>query len=129
MLPFSRTDAAGKRAIPGTPVFDGDAARSGYALNAMCFSFNDASNREAFVANEEAYIAHFGLTEAQADAVPRRDVPAMIASVGNVYYIAKQERILGIKELDLGAIQTGMALDDFKAALLAHGTTETRVSQ
>jgi hypothetical protein len=26
--------------IPGTPIFDGEAAQKGYALNRMCFSFN-----------------------------------------------------------------------------------------
>ena len=29
------------RAIPGTTPFDGTMARKGYALNKMCFSFND----------------------------------------------------------------------------------------
>ena len=33
---LSRLVEAGKRAIPGTLVFDGDAAQNGYALNAMC---------------------------------------------------------------------------------------------
>ena len=31
-----------------------DAARKGYALNAMCYSFNEAENRAAFLADEEA---------------------------------------------------------------------------
>ena len=35
--------------IPGTTIFDGDQARKGYALNRMCFSFNEAANREAFL--------------------------------------------------------------------------------
>ena len=34
--------------IPGTPVFQGEQAKKGYALNKMCFSFNDAANRAAF---------------------------------------------------------------------------------
>ena len=33
--------------IPGTTPFDGDQARKGYALNKMCFSFNDEANRKA----------------------------------------------------------------------------------
>jgi hypothetical protein len=36
--------------IPGTVIFDGAQAMKGYALNKMCFSFNDAANRQAFVA-------------------------------------------------------------------------------
>ena len=29
--------------IPGTTLFDGRQARKGYALNRMCFSFNEAA--------------------------------------------------------------------------------------
>ena len=35
------------REIPGTTLFDGAQARKGYALNKMCFSFNDAAARAA----------------------------------------------------------------------------------
>ena len=53
-------------AIPGTHIFDGAAARKGYALNRMCFSFNEQANREAFRADEEAYMATYGLNPQQA---------------------------------------------------------------
>ncbi len=33
----------------------------GYALNRMCFSFNDACNREEFLRDEEAYCKAFWL--------------------------------------------------------------------
>ena len=55
--------------IPGTHLFDGAVARRGYALNAMCFSFNLASNRLQFLSNEEAYCARYGLTAEQRDAI------------------------------------------------------------
>ena len=128
MLAFAKSDAAGKRLIPGTPVFDGDSAQAGYALNAMCFSFNEAANRDAFVADEEGYMARFNLTEAQKETVRARDVPGMIAAGGNVYYLAKLAGILGLGVQDLGALQTGMALEDFKAALMSHSVTERRVA-
>jgi protocatechuate 4,5-dioxygenase alpha chain len=39
-MPTTHTEAvSAHRPIPGTPVFDGDAARKGLALNAMCYSF------------------------------------------------------------------------------------------
>ena len=125
MLPFSSADPAGKRVIPGTPVFDGTAASLGYALNAMCYSFNSKANRDAFVADEEGYMARFHLTAAQADAVRQRNVLAMLAAGGNVYYLAKLAGILGLNVQDLGALQTGKTLEDFKAGLMAHATTET----
>ena len=45
---------AEKRRIPGTTVFDGEQARKGYALNPMCFSFNDAAKRAEFLRDEVA---------------------------------------------------------------------------
>ena len=38
--------------IPGTTIFGPAEAMRGYALNAMCFSFNEARNREAFLKDE-----------------------------------------------------------------------------
>jgi protocatechuate 4,5-dioxygenase, alpha chain len=128
MPPFSRLVAAGKRAIPDTLVFDGDAAQAGYALNAMCYSFNTLANRQAFAADEEGYMARFNLTEEQREAVRQRDVLGMLAAGGNVYYLAKLAGIFGLNVQDLGALQTGMSLADFKAALLEHAVTETRVA-
>ena len=62
-----------KRRIEGTTPFDGDAARKGYALNKMCFSFNSAENRAAFKQDEEAYMAKYGLTDAQVRPLPDGD--------------------------------------------------------
>ena len=49
--------AAATPEIPGTVLFDGRMAMRGYALNKMCFSFNEAANRTAFLADEDAYCA------------------------------------------------------------------------
>jgi len=110
-----------RREIFGTPVFDGAAAAHGYALNAMCFSFNSRENREAFVRDEESYMKRFGLSSGQADAVRRRDVGAMINAGGNIYYLAKLAGILGLGVQDVGAAFTGMSVDAFKQRLLDAG--------
>jgi protocatechuate 4,5-dioxygenase alpha chain len=52
----------------------------------------------------------------------------MIAAGGNVYYLAKLAGILGLNVQDLGALQTGVPIEEFKAALLAHGVTERSVA-
>ena len=109
------------RAIPGTTLFDGAQARKGYALNAMCFSFNDAANRAAFVADEDAYCTNYGLTPAQHRAVKNRNVLEMIEAGGNVYYLAKLAGIFGLNMQDIGAQQTGMSVDDFRQKLVAAG--------
>ncbi|MCJ2183608.1 protocatechuate 4,5-dioxygenase subunit alpha [Novosphingobium sp. 1949] len=107
--------------IPGTTLFDGDAAAKGYALNAMCYSFNDKANREAFRADEDGYCARFHLTPTQREAVRSRNVLAMIAAGGNIYYLAKLAGIFGLSVQDVGAQQTGMSLDAFKQMLLDSG--------
>ncbi|CAH0497436.1 protocatechuate 4,5-dioxygenase subunit alpha [Novosphingobium sp. CECT 9465] len=105
-----------RRAIP---LFDGDLATRGFQLNAMCFSFNEKANRDAFVADEGAYCAKYALTPEQRKAVADRDVLAMLDAGGNVYYLAKLAGIFGLGVQDLGALQTGMSVDEFKAMLVA----------
>ena len=107
--------------IPGTTIFDGAEAQKGYALNKMCFSFNRAENRTEFLADEDAYCAKFGLNALQREAVRRRDVLALIAAGGNIYYLAKLAGIFGLGVQDIGAQQTGLTLSDFKARLTAAG--------
>lgn len=105
--------------IPGTTPFDGEQAKKGYALNKMCFSFNDEVNREAFLADEEAYMKKFGLNEQQAAAIRARNVLQLIEAGGNAYYLAKFAGIFKLDMQDIGAQQTGMTKDEFKAMLVA----------
>lgn len=110
-----------QREIPGTTPFDGVQARKGYALNKMCFSFNAAENRAEFQKDEEAYMRKYGLNEQQAAAIRARNVLALIAAGGNAYYLAKFAGIFGLDMQDIGAQQTGMTKDEFKAKLVAAG--------
>jgi len=109
------------REIPGTPIFDGEATQKGYALNRMCFSFNDAANRAAFAQDEGAYCEKFNLTPGQRQAVAHRNVLELIEAGGNVYYLAKLAGIYGLNVQDIGAQQTGMSLEDFKQMLVEAG--------
>jgi protocatechuate 4,5-dioxygenase, alpha chain len=110
-----------KQDIPGTIMFDGDQAQKGLALNRMCFSFNTADNRAAFLKDEDAYCDKYGLNEEQRAAVKSRDVLRMIETGGNVYYLAKLAGIFGLNVQDLGAQQTNMTVNEFKAKLVAAG--------
>ena len=103
--------------IPGTTIFDGKMAMKGYALNKMCYSFNKAENREAFKADEEAYMDKFGLNDEQKTAIRNRDVLGLIAAGGNIYYLAKFAGIFKLSVQDVGGLQTGMTTDEFKAYL------------
>jgi protocatechuate 4,5-dioxygenase alpha chain len=44
------------------------------ALNRMCFSFNSAENRAAFLKDEDAYCRKYGLSDEQRAAVKSRIV-------------------------------------------------------
>jgi len=117
--PFHPHEYAGD--IWGTTIFDGAAAQRGYALNKMCYSFNDAANRAAFLRDEETYCRKYGLNDAQREAVRRRDVLALIAAGGNIYYLAKLAGIFGLNVQDIGAQQTGRSVEEFRALLYAAG--------
>jgi protocatechuate 4,5-dioxygenase alpha chain len=107
------------RPIAGTTIFDGAQAQKGYALNKMCFSFNSADARAEFRRDEEAYMRKYGLNAQQSEAIRTRNVLGLLAAGGNVYYLAKFAGILGLDVQDLGAAQTGMTKEAFKARLVA----------
>jgi len=108
--------------IPGTTLFDGEQARRGYCLNKMCFSFNNAANRADFLRDESAYMTKYGLDEQQRRAIKSRNLLALIAAGGNVYYLAKFAGIFRLDMQDIGAQQTGMSKPEFQAKLRAAAT-------
>ena len=107
--------------IEGTTIFDGVQAMKGYALNKMCYSFNAKAARDEYLADPEAYMEKFELNEEQKQAVRDKNVLAMIAAGGNIYYLAKLAGIYKLSVQDVGAQQTGMTTDEFKQKLLDHG--------
>lgn len=107
--------------IPGTTLFDGEMAMKGYALNKMCYSFNAKVNRDEFAADPEAYMEKYGLNDEQKQAVRAKNVLAMIAAGGNIYYLAKLAGIYKLSVQDVGAQQTGMTTEEFKEKLRRQG--------
>ena len=110
-----------RHGIPGTTIFDGHEAQKGYALNKMCFSFNEGANRATFLEDEDAYCRSYGLTDDQRDAIKRRDVLALIELGGHPYYLAKFAGVFHLDMQDLGALQTGLTKEAFQARLVAAG--------
>ena len=113
--------------IEGTTLFDGEQAMKGYALNKLCFSFNDAQNRQAFLDDEAEYCARYNLTAEQLAAVQSRNVLQMIAAGGNIYYLAKLAGIFNLNVQDVGAQQTGMSVPEFKQMLLNQAVSKEAV--
>ncbi len=103
--------------IPGTTIFDGRMAMKGYALNKMCYAFNRAENRDAFRADEEAFMERYGLNETQKQAIRDRDILKMIEAGGNIYYLAKFAGIFKLSVQDVGGLQTGRTTEEFQQFL------------
>ena len=107
--------------IPGTIVFDGEKAIAGYALNKMCFSFNSAENRDAFLRDEDGYCDRFSVTGAQRLALKHRNVLELLEAGANIYYLAKWAGIYGMNVQQMGAQQRGLSEEEFKEMLLQAG--------
>jgi protocatechuate 4,5-dioxygenase, alpha chain len=109
----------GEQEIWGTSIFDGRQAMKGYALNKMCYSFNDAANRAAFLQDEDEYCRRYKLDSRQREAIRHRNVLELLEAGGNIYYLAKFAGIFGLNVQDVGAQQTGLSVEAFNAKLVA----------
>ena len=100
--------------IPGTYVFDHTRSRAGYALNKLAYSLTDSVNRAAFRKDEEGYMARYQLTEAQKDAIRRRDWLALAKEHGgNIYYMYKLGATTGAGLYHMGAQMRGETYEQF----------------
>jgi protocatechuate 4,5-dioxygenase alpha chain len=107
--------------IPGTYVFDGEHARKGYHLNMFCMSLNKAENRQAFQADEVAYLDKYPMTPAQKQAVLQRDWIGMLRLGGNTYYTFKIAIFDGLSMQNVGGQMSGMTEDEFKQMMIDGG--------
>jgi protocatechuate 4,5-dioxygenase alpha chain len=92
---------------------------AGYALNKMCFSFNDGPTATPSSPTPRLHAPVRRSTSAAAGRRSLRQVLQLLAAGGNAYYLAKLAGIFGLDMQDIGAQQTGMTKDEFKAKLVA----------
>ncbi len=107
--------------IPGTYVMDGKRARQGYHLNRFCMTLLDPKNREAFAADEAAYLEQFPLTDAQRKAVLERDWLGMLHEGGNIFYTLKLAIHDGKSMQYLGGQFTGVTEEEFRQMMINGG--------
>ena len=107
--------------IPGTRVFTAQRARQGYWLNQFCMSLMKAENREAFKADERAYLDLYPMTDAQKEAVLARDYNKALDEGGNIYFLAKVFSTDGQSFLQAVGTMTGMSPEDYQAMMIAGG--------
>jgi len=107
--------------IPGTLVFNTFRSRQGFNLNQFCMSLMKPENRAKFKANEAEYLKAWKLTEAQTEAVLKRDYTAMMQNGGNIYFLSKLFSTDGFPYLVAVATMTGMSQEAYSKMMLAGG--------
>jgi protocatechuate 4,5-dioxygenase alpha chain len=111
--------------IPGTTIFDADQSRKGYWLNQFCMSLMKAENREKFKADERGYLDQWAMSEDQKQAVLSRDMNAMIALGGNIYFLAKIGATDGKSFQQMAGSMTGMSEDAYREMMIGGGRAST----
>jgi protocatechuate 4,5-dioxygenase alpha chain len=107
--------------IPGTTLFDAEQSRLGFHLNQFCMSLMKADNREAFKADERAYLDRWPMTEAQKQAVLDRDWNGMIALGGNIYFTSKIAATDGLSFQQIAALMSGVTQPEYAQMMIAGG--------
>jgi protocatechuate 4,5-dioxygenase alpha chain len=115
------TDDEAFEDIPGTLLFNADRSRQGYHLNMFCMSLMKHDNREAFRADERAYLAKFPMTPEQTKSILDRDWNRMLELGGNIYYTAKLAACDGLSFQQIAALMTGKTQADYAKMMLEGG--------
>ncbi|NML46232.1 protocatechuate 4,5-dioxygenase subunit alpha [Ramlibacter sp. G-1-2-2] len=111
--------------IPGTTIFDAEQSRKGYWLNQFCMSLMKAENRERFKKDERAYLDEWPMTEDQKKSVLSRDMNAMIALGGNIYFLAKIGATDGKSFQQMAGSMTGMTEEAYRDMMVGGGRPAT----
>ena len=107
--------------IPGTVLFDAEQSRKGFHLNQFCMSLMKAENRAAFKQNERAYLDQWPMTEAQKQAILKRDWNEMLQLGGNIYFTAKLAATDGLSFQQIAAMMSGVTQPDYAEMMLKGG--------
>ncbi len=107
--------------IPGTTVFTATRSRAAYHLHKFCMSLMEAPNRDAFKADERAYLDRYRMTPEQKQAVLDRDFNRLIDLGGNIYFLVKLSNTDGWSVQKAVGTMTGMTADEYAAMMRAGG--------
>ncbi|CAM5194327.1 Protocatechuate 4,5-dioxygenase alpha chain OS=Castellaniella defragrans OX=75697 GN=HNR28_001885 PE=4 SV=1 [Castellaniella defragrans] len=110
-----------KNPIPGIRVFTLEESHRGYRINRMCNSLTVEANRQAYKADEDAYLERYGLTDAEKALVRQRDWAGLNAAGGNIYFLLKLGFVVSHGLYRMGAQMRGQSFEDFLASRNAKG--------
>jgi protocatechuate 4,5-dioxygenase, alpha chain len=109
--------------IHGSEVFDLANSWQGYRINKMCNALSQARNRDAFKADEEAFMRAHGLDEEEKRLVRERDFQGLLAAGGNIYFLLKLGVVTGNGLYMMGARMRGESYEQFLATRNDRGAT------
>ncbi len=107
--------------IPGTRVFTAARARKGYWLNQFAMSLMKPENREAWKADERAYLEGWKMSDEQKEAILARDYNRCLDLGGNVYFLAKVFSTDGLSFAEAVSTMTDMTFPEYRDMMLAGG--------
>jgi len=107
--------------IPGTRVFTARRARQGYWLNQFAMSLMKEENRTRFLADENAYLDEWQLSDEAKQAVLARDYNAMIDEGGNIYFLSKLFSTDGKSFQFAAGSMTGMTQEEYAQMMINGG--------
>lgn len=101
---------------PGTYLYTGPASSRGARINALCLSLKSPAARDAFLADEGAYVGGFGLTEEERAIVRERDWTGLLGAGGHLQAVLKLAATLGLNIYHIGAHNVGADAEALYAA-------------
>ena len=107
--------------IPGTYVFTGERAIEGRHLNRFCMSLMRAANRARFKLDERAYLDEWAMSEAQKQAVMRRDFKSLLEQGGNIFFVLKIAAVDGRPTQSVAASFAGQSTEEYAAMMRGGG--------
>ena len=99
--------------IPNTSIFDLRLSQRGRRLNRMCAALCSPAERDAFKRDEEAFMARFGLSEAEKNLIRKRDFQGLIDAGMNIYFMLKVGSVTGNGLYQMGAQMRGETYEQF----------------
>lgn len=101
--------------IGGSLVFDLRLSWRGLRINTMCNALSKPQEREAYKADEEAFMERFALTQDERAMVRARDFSGLLEAGGNIYYLMKLGAVTGHGLYRMGARMRGETYEEFLA--------------
>ncbi len=105
------------RPIEGCQIFTGERSRLGYRINKLASSLTDPARRAEFLADEDAYMDRFGLTDTEKALVAARDWDGIVEKGGNLYVIIKIAATVGATLIGMGAQMRGETQEELLGSL------------